>query len=147
MRSLICAFALSVALFTSPAGARPVERPAGGEERLCTLFIHSGAVCLDEKIRRELDRVVPKLVSLGPGYIVKIEGYSSRGEDEEERVRNSIYLAWQAQKYLSGKHRLKLDLYVAAAPKGETAKGDFVRVVALSDAFVAIQALQVGTAP
>lgn len=147
MRRLHFVLALSMIVSLFPSGVQAGSRPAVGEKHLSTVYVNGGTVCLDRKTRRELDRIAPDLTSLGPGHIVKIEGRSRRGAEREERVRNSLYLAGQAQRYLSERHGVKLDIFVAAAPESNESSGDFVRIAVFPDVFTAVHVSRGGAEP
>ncbi|BDV43241.1 hypothetical protein GURASL_21640 [Geotalea uraniireducens] len=131
---------VAITICTVPFGyAQDGRDPTPDETIVGTMSLYSKTICLDNRTRNELDRLAPQLAAIKPGTIIKIEGSSSFGATREEQVRNSFYLALQAQRYLRTKHALKAELlYLAAAPTQRPAKGNTIRIVKYPDNFRAL---------
>ncbi|RNC68755.1 MAG: hypothetical protein ED859_09545 [Desulfuromonadales bacterium] len=117
---------------------------SGRNEMVGRAFVDGGSICLDDRIRHELDSMVPRFAALEPDQIVKVEAFSRRGSNREEQVRNSLYLALEAQRYLRTRHGVKLNLFLAAAPDRDPTGRDFVRIVTIPDSFKAVHVSEVG---
>lgn len=137
--SLILATALLATAAGTPAGSADTNPYAAmGQHHIGTLSLHRDSFCLDAAIRKKLDSLLPRLKSLEPASIIKIEGISQRGGSREEQVRNSLYLAMEAQKYLKRRHGLKNEMYLAAAPVEEGETTNSIRITVFPDAFSAV---------
>lgn len=137
--SLILAIALLAAAAGSPAGGADTNQYAAmGQQHIGTLSLHRELFCLDADVRKKLDNLLPQLKSLEPANIIKIQGISQRGGSREEQVRNSLYLAMEAQKYLKRKLGLKNEIYLAAAPVEEGETTNFIRITVFPDAYSAV---------
>jgi hypothetical protein len=68
---------------------------------------------VDQKVYRQIDRVVPELKTIAKKKIVKLV-YSYSGQpDREQEVENAYHLAARIEKYLRVRHNLDLDLWIA----------------------------------
>jgi hypothetical protein len=114
------------------------------EEEIGTVRLSGAAPCLDTRVRRALDSLVPRLAALDSARIVKIEASAGWGTGREERVRNSFLLALEAQRYLRAKLGSGRTLYVASASRGGAGEHSFVRVVSLPDSFATVHVSTVG---
>ncbi|WP_298438858.1 hypothetical protein [Geobacter sp.] len=114
------------------------------EEAIATVMAHGNSFCLDQKMMKSIDLFAPRLKSLAKGGVIRIEGFSRRGKDREAQVRNSFYLALEAQKYLRERHGVSADIYLSAVPDGQDSTTDFLRIAVFADAFSAIHVSRVG---
>ncbi|WP_298269349.1 hypothetical protein [Geobacter sp.] len=114
------------------------------EEPIATVVAHGDSFCLDQKMMKSIDLLAPRLRSLAKGSVIRIEGFSRRGEDREAQVRNSFYLAFEAQKYLRERHGVSADIYLSAIPDGQNSTTDFLRIAVFADAFSAIHVSRAG---
>jgi hypothetical protein len=83
-----------------------------GCELIGTVLIRSASI--DAKTMMEIDALVPKLMKIGEGKVVKIEGHDSLAMNKSEHVKRSLDLAKQVEKYLRTKHKIPFDLYIGA---------------------------------
>lgn len=120
------------------------QSPSSTEEEIGTVRLRGDAPCLDTRVRRALDSLVPRLATLDSTRIVKIEANAAWGAGREERVRNSFLLALEAQRYLRARLSSGLNLYIASASRGEAGGHSFVRVVSLPDSFATVHVSTVG---
>ena len=114
------------------------------EEEIGTVRLKGTTPCLDARMRRALDSLVPRLAALDSGRIVKVEANAVWGGSREERVRNSFLLALEAHRYLRAKLGSSRTLYVASASRGVAGENSFVRVVSLPDSFATVHVSTVG---
>jgi len=128
---------LAASLIVTPQGGLAQGSPSA-EEEIGAVRLRGTASCLDTTVRRGLDSLVPKLAALESGRIVKVEACASWGKGREERVRNSLLLALEAQRYLRTKLNPRLNLFIAAVPGCEAVEGAFIRVVTFPDSFAAV---------
>lgn len=131
---------IAMTALAAPCGFAQEGTEAATDEKLLGIMaVHGNSICLDNLTRGELDHLAPQLTALPPGTIVKIEGYSPNGANREEQVRNSLYLALQAQRYLRSKYALNPELlYLAVAPANGQAKSNSIRIVTYPDSFRAL---------
>lgn len=115
------------------------------EEEIGMVRLGGSTSCLDAKVRRALDSLVPRLAALDPGRIVRIEARAAWGQGREERIRNSYLLALEAQRHLRERLTSGRILYLAAAPSGGAGGDTFIRVVSLPDSFAAVHVSTVGS--
>lgn len=85
-----------------------------GCEQIGEISFRPGRLNSDGRARHNLDALVPKLILLGKGKVVRIEGYFAPSNSKDEKVKKSLYLAKEVEQYLRIKHKLGLDLYIAA---------------------------------
>ena len=115
------------------------------EEEIGMVRLDGRTSCLDAKVRRALDSLLPRLAALEPGRIVRIEARATWGRGREERIRNSYLLAIEAQRHLRSKLASGQILYIASASSGAAGGDTFVRVVSLPDSFAAVHVSTVGS--
>ncbi|ABQ26328.1 hypothetical protein [Geotalea uraniireducens] len=85
-----------------------------GCEQIGEISFRTGSLNSDGRAMHNLDALVPKLIMLGKGKVVRIEGYFAPSNSKDEKVKKSLYLAKEVEQYLRIKHKLGLDLYIAA---------------------------------
>lgn len=85
-----------------------------GCEQIGEISFRTGSLNSDSRAMHNLDALVPKLIILGKGKVVRIEGYFAPSNSKDEKVKKSLYLAKEVEQYLRIKHKLGLDLYIAA---------------------------------
>ncbi|WP_052263363.1 hypothetical protein [Geobacter pickeringii] len=136
---------LAAAMASVPAHCNePQQIRALHDELIATIASHSRSVCLDREMIKNIDALAPRLRALVPGSVILLEGYSRHGAGREEQVRNSLYLALEAQKYLRTMHGVTSDVYLAVSRDGQGSATDFIRISVFADAFSAIHVARVG---
>lgn len=85
-----------------------------GCELIGEITFRTGSLNSDGHAMHNLDALVPKLMTLGKGKVVRIEGYFAPSYSKDEKVKKSLYLAKEVEQYLRTKYKLGLDLYIAA---------------------------------
>uniref|UniRef100_A0A831XFG8 Uncharacterized protein n=1 Tax=Geobacter metallireducens TaxID=28232 RepID=A0A831XFG8_GEOME len=118
---------------------------SAAEEEIGMVRLGGSSSCLDARVRRALDSLVPRLAALDPGRIVMIEARAAWGRGREERVRNSYLLALEAQRHLRAKLASGRIMYLASASGGGAGGDTFVRVVSLPDSFAAVHVATAGS--
>ena len=137
-RTLAVITILWLILTAPPASAtdRFGEVPTGGT--LIGLVTFDGITLdLDNRSRRELDALVPKLKKVGKGALVVIQGYFPIRQETEDSVKLSLYLAQAAGEYLQEKYRLELDFYYGCLNNVKASPGDsqVVRILFYPDIY------------
>lgn len=144
MKAALPLLLLAVSLLAIPC-AGFAQGASATEEEIGMVRLGGSTSCLDAKVRRALDSLVPRLAALEPGRIVRIEARATWGRGREERVRNSYLLALEAQRHLRAKLASGRILYLASASSGGAGGDTFVRVVSLPDSFAAVHVSTVGS--
>lgn len=144
MKTALPLLLLAVSLLTAPCTGF-AQGVSATEEEIGLVRLGGDTSCLDVKVRRALDSLVPRLAALDPGRIVRIEARAAWGRGGEERVRNSYLLALEAQRHLRARLTSGQILYLAAASSGGAGGDSFVRVVSLPDSFTAVHVSPVGS--
>lgn len=144
MNTALSFLLLAPSLLAMPCSGSAREASAPVDE-IGMVRLGGSTSCLDARVRRALDSLVPRLAALEPGRIVMIEARAAWGRGREERIRNSYLLALEAQRHLRAKLASGRILYLASASSGETGGDTFVRVVSLPDSFAAVHVSTVGT--
>ncbi len=86
-----------------------------GCELVGEIHLRTGNLKTDGRAMHSLDALVPKLITLGKGKVVRIEGYFAPSNSKDEKVKKSMNLAKEVEQYLRTKYnKLGLDLYIAA---------------------------------
>lgn len=143
MKTALPLLLLAAFLGAVPSTGFAQSSSAAGEE-IGSVRLKGDAPCLDARVRRALDSLVPKLAALDSARIIKIEARAAWGTGREERVRNSFLLALEAQRYLRAKLGSGRTLYVASAPSGGAGENALIRVSSLPDSFAAVHVSTVG---
>ncbi len=77
---------------------------------------------IDQKVYRQIDRVVPELKTISNKKIVKLE-YSFSGQpDRKQEVENAYHLAARIEKYLRVRHNLDLALWITIDVRPKSVK-------------------------
>ena len=77
---------------------------------------------VDQKVYRQIDRVVPELKTISNKKIVKLE-YSFSGQPgREQEVENAYHLAARIEKYLRVRHNLDLALWITIDVRPKSVK-------------------------
>lgn len=111
-----------------------------GCELIGKISFRTGTLNSDVRAKHNLDALVPKLIKLGKGKVVRVEGYFAPSNSKAEKVKKSLYLAKEVEQYLRIKHRLGLDLYIAA--QDDTVDKDnhqYVRILLYPNDFAEIK--------
>lgn len=112
------------------------------QEQVAIIVPSGETFCLDAAVRRQLDAAAARVSKLDGRRVVKIEGFSRRGVNSEERVRNSLLLAMMAEKYFRGSRSLHREVYLAAATELPAGAREFIRIVTFPDDFATYHASQ-----
>lgn len=97
--------------------------------------IKSPSFASDIQAKRKIDALVPKLRKVGKGKVIRIEGRFS-GRDKDEKIKKSLIIAKEVEQYLRVKHKLPLDLYIAAQDDiVDNKSGKSVRILVYSADF------------
>jgi hypothetical protein len=82
-----------------------------GCELIGEIIFRYSSLSADSSAMRSLDALVPKLKKSGKGKAVRIEG-NFAASSRDEKVKKSLSLAKEVERYLRLKHNLELDLYL-----------------------------------
>jgi hypothetical protein len=69
---------------------------------------------ITRNVYRRIDRLVPTLRNLSSDGVVKLECRYTGMPEREHDVLNAYKIAGQVEKYLKERHKIKLDIWIAA---------------------------------
>lgn len=131
---------LVVLLFHGYAAAAGTVSDAS--RTLAVVPVRNGNV--DQKVYRQIDRVVPELKNFSKTKIVKLEYSFSGQSDREQEVEGAYHLAARIEKYLRVRHNLDLDLWISIAIRPKSVKSPPVLTLAVfSDDIMKLDAVLV----
>ena len=136
-----CLILLSLLLFCGDVGAAQGSKVVNaltppGSTLVGTVPISSGSLSRDRRAREALQELIPVLLTIGAGKMVRLEGHAGGGRTRADYVKKSLLLAQEVERYLRVEQKVSLDLYLAAADdKIPPRQGSFVRIVVYPQEF------------